>query len=245
MNSLILNRSQCSRHRIVVVFGWGVATLLCLLHFARPVQAQLPTGITKSRWAMDDPDYAQKYADGAEKTDVPGKIKQAADARFLKDSSGCYFSGGLTAFGTSSNPMGSLELGYTGYGTSFMTNRMGFVAAANDDDYFLGGELGMRFQTPTRLAPFVGWGLFAGASSTTESADDDNIDNDDDGDIDEWGEEEESFDGALMAIYPETGIHFWWTPRVRISGFGRYLVTTEGRDADAWYYGASIAILSK
>ncbi|MCM2373228.1 hypothetical protein [Aporhodopirellula aestuarii] len=233
-----------SRLRIEVI-GWLVMIVLCMFTFSQSSQAQLPTGITKSRWAMDDPDYAQKYADGAEKTDVPGKIKQAADARFLKDSSGLYFSGGLSAFGKSANPLGSLELGYTGYWTSYLTNRTGFVAAANLDDYYFGGEFGMRFQTPTRLAPFAGFGLFAGVSRTSESADDDNIDNDDDGFIDEWGEEEESFDGALIAVYPETGIHFWWTPRIRLSGFGRYMVTTEGRDADAWYYGASIAILSK
>lgn len=205
--------------------------------------AQFPTGITKSRWAMDDPEYSAKYADGADKTDIPGKIKQAADARFIKDSSGWYVSGGLTAFGNSTNPMGSFEVGYAGYGTSYFSNRVGLVAAANDDDFFLGGEAGMRFQTPTRLAPFVGLGLFIGAASTKVDASDDDLDNDDDGRVDERGEEKSSFDGALSAIYPETGLHFWWTPRVRLSGFGRYLVTTEGRDADAWYYGASIAFL--
>ncbi|WP_404310599.1 hypothetical protein [Neorhodopirellula lusitana] len=224
---------------------FGGALFFLVFGFARPVLAQLPSGVTKSRWAMEDPDYALKYTDGAEKTDIPGKIKQAADARFLKESSGLYFSGGLTAIGESSNPLGSLELGYTGYWKSFFTNRVGLIAAINEDDYFMGGEVGMRFQTPTRLAPFVGLGLFAGVSSVTEEAADDHIDNDEDGSVDEFGEEEESFDGALMAVYPETGLHFWWTPRVRLSGFGRYLVTTEGRDADSWYYGVTIAVLSK
>ena len=32
---------------------------------------------------MGDPDYAKKYADGASKSDVLGKLKQASDARFV------------------------------------------------------------------------------------------------------------------------------------------------------------------
>ena len=208
-------------------------------------QAQLPTGLTKSRWAMEDPEYAAKYAEGAEKIDFAGKLKQANDARFMTDHSGFYASSGLTAFGKAANPMGSLEIGYTGYWTSFFTNRVGLVAAANDDNFFTGAEVGMRFQPPTRIAPFVGVGLFTGASRGSAIADDDNVDNDEDGWTDEHGEEAETFDGALSAIYPETGVHFWWTPRVRISGFGRYMVTTDGRDSDAWYFGFSFAILSR
>lgn len=207
------------------------------------VFAQLPTGILKSRWAMDDPKYSRKYAEGAEKTDIPGKIKQAADARFIKDAYGIYVSGGLSAFGESTNPMASMEVGVTGYNTSYFTHRMGLVAAVNADDFFLGAEMGMRFQTPTRLAPFVGVGLFTGAASTTVDAEDDRVDNDDDGFVDEFGEEDTNFDGALSAAYPEAGVHFWWTPQVRLSGFGRYLITTGGRDTDSWFYGASIAFL--
>ena len=30
----------------------------------------LPTGILRSRWAMEDHEYAEKYCDGAEKSDV-------------------------------------------------------------------------------------------------------------------------------------------------------------------------------
>ncbi|TWU15273.1 hypothetical protein Poly21_24680 [Allorhodopirellula heiligendammensis] len=226
-----------------VLMGWGC--LIVLFWVPSAAQAQLPSGLTKSRWAMDDPEYAEKYAHGAAKTDIAGKLKQANDARFVDHHSGYYLSAGLTAIGKSNNPLGSIEAGYTGYGASFMTSRAGLIAAANDEDYFLGGEIGMRFQTPSRLAPFVGTGLFTGISSGSEPATDDGIDNDDDGRIDERHEERETFDGALSAIYPEVGIHFWWTPRTRLTGFGRYLITTDGRANDAWYYGFSIAILSK
>ena len=35
----------------------------------------LPTGMLRSRWAMDDNAYAEKYAQGAEKSDIAGKLK--------------------------------------------------------------------------------------------------------------------------------------------------------------------------
>jgi hypothetical protein len=210
-----------------------------------PWLSLVPAGFLRSRWAMSDPEYATKYAEGAPKTDLPKKIKQAADARFVNDYSGCYFSAGMTSIGDTPSPLGSLELGYTGYQTSYLSNRVGFIAAFNDDDFFIGGETGVRVQTPTRLAPFLGLGLFAGASSTRSPAEHDRMDNDDDGSVDEYGETETDFDGALAAIYPEIGLHFWWTPRVRFSGFGRYMITTEGRAADATYFGASVAIFSR
>ncbi|MGB7345074.1 MAG: hypothetical protein WBD20_12745 [Pirellulaceae bacterium] len=205
----------------------------------------IPAGFMRSRWAMSDPQYATKYANGASKLNLPKKIKQAADARFVDDFAGWYISAGLTSIGDTPSPLGSIELGFTGYQTSYLTNRVGFVAALNDEDFYIGGETGIRLQTPTRLAPFVGLGLFAGASSTRSPAEHDDVDNDDDGSVDEDGETEFDFDGALAAVYPEAGLHFWWTPRVRFSGFGRYMITTEGRRADSTYFGASVAILSR
>ncbi len=205
----------------------------------------LPAGFLRSRWAMSDPVYAKNYANGASKKNLPKKIKQASDARFVRGFGGQYYSAGLTAIGETSSPLGSLELGHAHYVTSYLTNRLGFVAAANSDDYFVGGEAGFRLQTPTRLAPFAGAGLFAGFSEKETLAEDDHVDNDEDGTIDEHGETESNFDGALIAIYPEMGVHYWWTPRFRFSGFGRYLVTSEGRSADAWYIGVAIAVLSR
>ncbi len=226
-----------------LLMGWS---MLAALTLAVPeARGQLPTGLTKSRWAMDDPEYAEKYAHGAEKSNIAGKLKQANDARFIDHHSGYYLSTGVTSIGKTANPLGSLEGGYTGYWESFVTNRVGLIAAANKDDYFVGGEIGMRFQSPTRLAPFVGTGLFTGVSRGSKPAAHDRIDNDDDGQIDERNEKKQTFDGALSAIYPETGLHFWWTSRTRLTGFGRYLITTDGRANDAWYFGFSIAVLSK
>jgi hypothetical protein len=38
----------------------------------------------KSRYAMSDPVYAEKYAEGAKRDDVLGKLKQAIDARHVE-----------------------------------------------------------------------------------------------------------------------------------------------------------------
>jgi hypothetical protein len=204
----------------------------------------LPRGLTRSRWAMEDAEYAAKYANGADRTDIAGKVKQASDARFIDGSSGWYLSGGITSLSESDHPLASLEAGYEGYWKSYLTTRLGICGAVNDDDGYLGAELGLRVQTPTRLAPFVGTGLFGGFASQSVPADNDGIDNDDDHAIDEIDEVQSRISGALAGVYPEMGIHFWWSPRVRFTGYGRYLVTTEGRDADSWLYGVGIALMS-
>lgn len=204
----------------------------------------LPTGVFRSRWAMDDEEYALKYAKGAKKTDLLGKIKQAVDARFMDGSAGTYASGGYARRPDADHGLAGLELGGEGYLSSYTTSRVALVGYANGDDIFGGLDAGFRVQTPSRLAPFVGAGTFLGAANEWVDADDDGEDNNDDGRIDEYGEQEHRFSGALAAIYPETGIHFWWTPSLRLTGFGRYLVSTEGRRADDWLIGAGIAFFT-
>jgi hypothetical protein len=194
---------------------------------------------------MDDPEYAAKYSEGAEKSDVVGKVKQAADARFQEDACGCYASGGMVQRGDSDQGLLAVELGIEGYHTSYLTSRLALAGMANSDDWFTGADAGLRLQTPTRLAPFAGVGVFVGGAKESIVADDDWQDNDDDGDVDEWGEEETRMNGAIAAIYPETGVHFWWTPKIRLSAFGRYFVTSAGRHADDWLFGGGIAVFSK
>lgn len=122
---------------------------------------------------------------------------------------------------------------------------MELVAAANDDDFFGGGEVGMRLQLPTPLAPLMGTGLFTGASSGGEPALYDNLDNHDEGWTDEQAERGGTFDRALSTVFPETGLRLWWTRRIRLTGFGCHLITTDGRANDAWYGGFTIALFSK
>ncbi|KAA5547327.1 hypothetical protein FYK55_00390 [Roseiconus nitratireducens] len=194
---------------------------------------------------MDDADYAVKYADGAPKGDVPGKIKQAMDARFLKGASGLFVSGGYTYRPESDNSLLSVDVGAESYLTSYLTGRASLMGMGSEDDWFTGVDAGLRLQTPSRLAPFVGGGVYAGAAHETVDASGDGIDNDDDGWIDEYREEKERFSGAFAAIYPEVGAHFWWTPQIRLTSYGRYMIATEGRDADDWMLGIGLAVFSK
>jgi hypothetical protein len=205
----------------------------------------LPSGLTRSRWAMDDPEYAAKYANGAAKTDLPGKIKQASDARFQGGTSGCFISGGAYSRPDSDKALGAIDIGLESYVTSYLTTRGSLMLMANEEDLFAGLDLGLRLQIPSRLAPFVGVGMFAGYAKEVVPADDDWIDNDEDGFTDEHGEDKERFSGLLASIYPEMGAHFWWTPNLRLTSFGRYMVTTEGRDDDDWLVGGGIAFFAK
>ena len=219
------------------------ATIVCWL-ITNASGCGLPSGLLRSRWAMDDPVYAEKYADGAEKTDIVGKVKQASDARFVEGASGLYASAGSSAWGDGTGMVGG-EVGVEVYGTSYWTGRTALVGFANQEDGYLGLDLGTRLQVPSRLAPFVGVGMFAGYAEKSVVRDRDGEDNDEDGIIDERGEEDERISGVIAALYPETGVHFWWTPRLRLTGFGRYVITTDGRDSDDWLLGGGLAIFSR
>jgi hypothetical protein len=204
----------------------------------------LPTGVLKSRWAMDDPEYAEKYCDGAEKGDLLGKLKQAADARFQEDASGLFVSGGYSLRADDDDGLFAIDIGAESYFASYVTGRASLMGLGNGEDWFTGVDAGLRLQSPSRLAPFVGAGVFGGYAKEVVPAGDDWIDNDDDGFIDESGEDDERLSGALAAIYPELGAHFWWNPNVRLTGFGRYLVTTDGRSSDDWLFGVGLAVFT-
>jgi hypothetical protein len=201
--------------------------------------------LLKSRYAMDDPVYAEKYEDGAERGDLLGKAKQALDARHTDGLGGLYLGGGAQINPRSESPMGGVELGMEGYATNWMTGRGALSLFVGEDDYYGGIDAGIRIQPPTRVAPFLGIGTFHGASRRVENADDDWIDNDDDGWIDEPGENKKSFDGWLSSVYPEIGAHFWMNGSWRLTGYGRYLITTEGRNQDDWLLGLQLTGFSR
>ena len=100
----------------------------------------------------------------------------------------------------------------------------------------------MRIQTPTRVAPFAGIGSFLGINRFYEKAENDRVDNDDDGVVDESGEKEENYK-AFSAVYPEVGIHAWLTESTRLTASARYYVTEEGRADDFWFVGFSVSKL--
>ncbi len=193
--------------------------------------------LLKSRYAMDDPIYAAKYTDGAEKTEPLKKLKQAVDARHVEGLSGGYFSAGSQWRDASQSMMAGAEIGAEAYATSWLSSRVAFAGYLGPDDWYAGADAGARIQLPTRLTPFVGIGTFHGLSLTQRDARDDFIDNDDDGAVDEIGEMETDIDGWLSVVYPEVGVHFWPTGQGRLTGYARYLVSSDGRASDDWAAG--------
>ena len=214
--------------------------LACML-FASGCQSLL-----KSRYAMNDPVYAEKYAEGAEPGDLAGKAKQAVDARFVDGLAGLYLSGGLQKKSSGlSDPFTGAELGYEFYPTSWFSHRLGAAAYWGGDEGYLGADTGFRFQLPARATPFIGAGAIAGVSRSVSPANDDHRDNDDDHFIDEGDEEESSLDGAFVGIYPEVGAHLWLNGNIRLTASGKYWITSLGRDNDDWLVGGQLTFFTR
>ncbi len=195
-----------------------------------------------SKWAMDDPDYAEKYSKPYRK-DQPARIaKQLVDARHLDGKSGSTF-----GVGVSGDPVSvSGEIGAFAYPEEWLEAGGGLVGIrpALEREAFVGPELRTRLVLPARVSPFVGVGAYAGVNWFDESAEDDGIDNDDDLFIDEPGEKRTASMDSL-AVYPEVGAHLWANGTWRLTGSARYYVNSEGRDADFWYFGLSLGRVSR
>lgn len=194
------------------------------------------TGCTGSRWAKDDPDYAAKYPKHTD--DVGRTIKQAIDARHLVRKGGIY-----AGVGGRDEPfaMGG-EAGLFRYPNPYLEGRVGLAGLVYENDAPLSGGVlaAARLQTPTRLAPFVGIGAYAGMGDDRRPTKD-GIDNDLDFEVDESDEAQSEF---VFAAVPEAGCHFWLTPGWRLTGSTSYYVTDAGRDSDFLMFNVSLACLT-
>lgn len=155
-------------------------------------------------------------------------------------------SGMYAEFGARSDPdaIGG-EFGLSRYISEHLSLRGGLAFLASDsfNDIFAGGTFGARYSLGKRISPFIGLGIFAGDSEETVPAEDDNIDNDEDGFIDESGEKKEIVDDVIASIYPELGLHLWVTETTRLTFASKYHITTKGRDHDFWLFTFGFAIL--
>lgn len=197
----------------------------------------IAAGCTGSRWAKEDNDYARKYP---RHTNNVGKtIKQAVDARHVTDKSGGYVS-----FAGRDEPVsGGLEVGMFHYSSPWFEQQVGLQALLHEGGHQLTGGLNgkLRLQVPSRLAPFVGIGGFIGWSGM-ESAENDLIDNDGDGSIDELGE----YDHELtLAIFPEAGVHFWLNHRTRLTASANYYMTSSERDDGFVLYSVGLSFFGR
>lgn len=193
-------------------------------------------GCQGSRWAKRDADYAHKYRHHTDS--IPRMVKQAIDARHLRGKGG-----GYVAFAGRDDPTAlGAEVGMSQYGEPWYEGRVGLATLIHDggDHPFSAGLTGgVRAQTPTRLAPFVGAGVYGGYSAFS-NAERDGRDNDKDGLVDEEGEYD---DGFAVAIYPEAGVHYWLNHRLRLTASASYYVTNQGRDDDFLFYSVGLAFL--
>lgn len=144
------------------------------------------------------------------------------------------------------------SFGGGGGGLSLYGDHTAFLAgiatfgSSSFDDYFVGFTLGARFHRhnpfESSVTPFIGVGSFLGFTQKEEEAEDDEIDNNMDGDVDEEGETKTSISDTLASIYPEVGLH------IRIPGSGlltlsaRYNVTSKGSELDSWIYAIGFTI---
>lgn len=207
------------------------------MSWRRPISclALLLMGCTGSRWARDDEDYARKYPRHTD--NVLKTAKQAVDARHVVGKEGWY-----AGFTGRDDPVGAgAEAGLFIYPRSWLETRVGLAALGHEGEHPIsgGGLVGVRVQPPTRLAPFVGVNGYLGWVGFADATHD-QIDNDDNGLVDEPGETDLDF---MTAIAPEVGVHYWLTSQWRLTGKADYLFTSDGRDVDSIYYGVSLAWL--
>jgi len=106
---------------------------------------------------------------------------------------------------------------------------LSFYTTDEKPDILTGAELGMRFHMGSTVAPFIGIGGFVCSSEEEVRADDDGIDNDGDGVIDEAGETKSQTKDIIGGIYPEVGVHVWLSKYVGLNASLKYHITTEGR----------------
>jgi len=186
-----------------------------------------------SKWATDDPDYAEKYSEPYEDGEKPQRmLKQLVDARHLMGKSGSYSGAG----GSGDPASAGAELGAFHYPTEWLEANVALsaIAGTGESSIFFGPEARLRIQSPTRFAPFVGVGGFTGGNTFDKPAENDGIDNNKDGFIDEHGEKKDGFEG-FAAVYPEVGAHFWINGRLNL---------TASR-ADAHFYAPSVFTLCR
>ncbi len=196
--------------------SWPVAALLIVT-----------SGCMSSRWAMDDPEYAEKYDRPYEEGEkIPRMAKQMIDARHVAGDSGVYVSG----LGAGSPMSAGGELGvfvFPPFETPWLETRAAGVVLLNSGGKAAGGlDVGARIQTPSRVAPFAGLGMLVASGHR---------------DIFYLNEDDETVIGA---VYPEVGMHCWLTSNTRLSAFGRYYVAGNTARNDVTEYWATGLALS-
>ena len=194
---------------------------------------------------MNDPVYSRKYQEGAQRGDLRGKIKQAIDARHTKYLSGWLAGGEAQVESDAADSFTSIDVGREVYQAEYFSTRLGIGGYGGDDSISLGFDAGARLHVPARLSPFVGVGGYAGVQlqDAVPVLLDTAFDLDDS--FTSLDREDSDSVGGLAVFYPEIGAHFWLDGKIRLTSFGRYLVSSEGRETDGWAVGAQIGFFTR
>ena len=203
--------------------GRGLLLMLCWTVVA--------SGCFSSKWGMDNGAYQKKYDrpysdDPLKKWERMGR--QMIDARHVANDSGVYIGGAASDF--RNNAAGGIEVGVTNYSKPWLSSKVALAGQLNSGaaNGFVGVNSAVHVSTPTRVAPFVGAGVFGGVDVSTV--------------IDSLNGDESTDAQFLGAVYPEVGVHVWLNGRTRLTGSASYWVTSTGRDKDFWYYGLGLTL---
>ena len=128
------------------------------------------------------------------------------------------------------------EAGVAGYLTDNLSARAAFIFFAEENLVHTYGGIsgGLRLNLGEEVSPFIGAGFFYGTDEEDVPADNDGIDNDRDGTVDEAGETKEVVTDSIFTIYPEAGIHVWLSDNFRITWSNKYYQTNKGIDHNFW-----------
>lgn len=201
----------------------GLLLMLCWAFVA--------SGCFSSKWGMDNGAYQKKY--DRPYSDEPLKKwermgRQMIDARHVANDSGTYIGGAASDF--RHNAAGGIEVGVTNYSKPWLSSKVALAGQLNSGaaNGFVGVNCAVHVSTPTRVAPFVGAGVFGGIDVSTV--------------VNSLNDEEGTDTQFLGAVYPEVGVHVWLNGRTRLTGSASYWVTSTGRDKDFWYYGLGLTL---
>ncbi len=226
--SLYLLSARCQGAEGEVLRGCHFLFWIGLLAVAAP-------GCFSSKWAMDHADYRKKYDRPYSDNDFKKwnrMARQMVDARHVADDSGYYIGGAGSNF--RQNPAGGAEFGVTKYSRPWLSTKLALAGQVNSgaQNAFVGVNTAVHVSTPTRVAPFVGAGVFGGVDIATVINTLGNDDKDDDF--------ETTNTQVLGAVYPEAGVHVWLNGRTRLSASASYWMTTSSHDREFWYYGLGL-----
>ena len=209
----------------------------CHLLFWIGLLAVATPGCFSSKWAMDHADYRKKYDQPYSGNDFKKwnrMARQMVDARHVANDSGYYIGGAGSNF--RQNPAGGAEVGVTNYALPWLSTKVALAGQVNSgaENAFVGVNTAVHLSTPTRVAPFVGAGVFGGvdiaSAINTLASDNDQMD----------VEETNTRTQFLGAVYPEAGVHVWLNGRTRLSASASYWMTTSSHDREFWYYGLGV-----